>query len=56
MIADERRTEFLRARGYRVLRFWNSDVLDNVEGVMEVIAIALAGGEDPRAPKGAPHP
>jgi very-short-patch-repair endonuclease len=56
MIADERRSEFLRARGYRVLRFWNNDVLDNVEGVMEVIAIALAGGEDPRVPKGAPHP
>jgi len=50
MIADERRTKFLQARGYRVLRFWNSDVLTNTEGVMTVIASALAGGEDPRAP------
>ncbi len=52
MISDERRSKFLRARGYRVLRFWNNDVLDNVEGVMTVIANALAGGEG----QSAPHP
>jgi very-short-patch-repair endonuclease len=50
MIDDARRVEFLQARGYRVLRFWNNDVLTNIEGVMEVIASALAGGEGPRAP------
>lgn len=50
MIADARRSEFLQARGYRVLRFWNNDVLSNIEGVMTVVAIALADGEDPRAP------
>jgi very-short-patch-repair endonuclease len=50
IIADTRRTEYLQARGYRVLRFWNNDVLSNVEGVMTVIANALAGGEDPRTP------
>jgi len=27
--ADERRTAFLRQRGYRVLRFWDHDVLGN---------------------------
>jgi very-short-patch-repair endonuclease len=50
MTADERRTEFLHAHGYRVLRFWNNDILTNIEGVMTVIANVLAGGEDPRAP------
>jgi very-short-patch-repair endonuclease len=50
MIADARRTEFLQARGYRVLRFWNNDVLTNIEGVMTVIASVLDGGEDPRTP------
>jgi very-short-patch-repair endonuclease len=50
MIADARRSEFLQASGYRVLRFWNNDVLTNIEGVMTVIADVLAGGEDPRAP------
>jgi very-short-patch-repair endonuclease len=56
MIADARRSEFLQACGYRVLRFWNNDVLTNIEGVMTVIADVLAGGEDPRGPQGAPHP
>jgi len=34
---DEIRTEFFQRRGYRVLRFWNNDVLTNVEGVVEEI-------------------
>ncbi len=36
--ADERRTEFLESQGYRVLRFWNEEVLDNLDGVLERIA------------------
>jgi len=35
--ADQKRTELLEARGYRVLRFWNSDVLSNTDGVLEEI-------------------
>ena len=38
---DERRTRFLASRGYRVLRFWNNDVLENVDGVLAVIQEAL---------------
>jgi very-short-patch-repair endonuclease len=34
---DLRRTRFLSAQGYRVIRFWNSDVLDNIDGVLSVI-------------------
>jgi very-short-patch-repair endonuclease len=30
---DRRRTEALEREGYRVIRFWNNDVLSNVEGV-----------------------
>ena len=30
---DARRTADLEARGYRVLRFWNHDVLSNIEGI-----------------------
>ena len=40
-VEDERRTRFLDSRGYRVLRFWNNDVLVNVEGVLSVICSAL---------------
>jgi very-short-patch-repair endonuclease len=39
---DERRTAALAADGWRVLRFWNSDVADNVDGVVEAIVAAVA--------------
>jgi len=35
------RTRFLNAEGYRVIRFWNNDVLANPEGVYRVICEAL---------------
>ncbi len=38
---DARRTAFLRAQGYHVIRFWNSDILDNVEGVLRRIERAM---------------
>ena len=38
------RTEWLGARGYRVLRFWNNEVLENMDGVLSVILSAVAGG------------
>lgn len=34
---DANRTRFLEERGYRVLRFWNNDVIDNLDGVLETI-------------------
>ena len=39
---DEGRTRFLNAEGYAVLRFWNTDVLTNLDGVVESILAALA--------------
>ena len=41
MNADVQRTMFLSSHGYRVLRFWNNDVLGNVEGVMTLIHQAI---------------
>jgi len=38
---DLKREELLKARGYRVLRFWNHEVLDATEGVLEKIQEAL---------------
>jgi very-short-patch-repair endonuclease len=35
--ADEVRTRWLESQGYCVLRFWNNDVLNNIEGVMQEI-------------------
>jgi very-short-patch-repair endonuclease len=39
---DEARTLFIQAQGYRVLRFWNTDVLGNAEGVLQTIAGQLS--------------
>ena len=36
------RTAYLEREGYRVLRFWNNEVMENLEGVMEVIRAVLA--------------
>jgi len=38
---DEARTRFIEREGYRVLRFWNNDVLGNTEGVVSTVMGAL---------------
>ena len=38
---DANRTKILEAMGYLVLRFWNNDVLQNLEGVLEEILKTL---------------
>ena len=38
---DEQRTAWLEKDGYRVIRFWNNDVLLNIEGVLTKIKEAL---------------
>jgi adenine-specific DNA-methyltransferase len=43
---DKRRTEFLRAAGYAVLRFWNNEVISEIDEVLQRIAGALE--ESPR--------
>ena len=35
--ADNKRTRALEEHGYRVIRFWNNDVIKNTDGVLEVI-------------------
>jgi very-short-patch-repair endonuclease len=39
---DSRREEWLRSKGYRILRFWNSDVLKNLGGVQQMILDSIA--------------
>jgi very-short-patch-repair endonuclease len=38
---DEKRTAWLVAQGYHVLRFWNNDVLGNTQAVLEAVVEAL---------------
>ena len=39
---DTTRTRYFEAQGYHVLRFWNHEVLNNVDSVVAVIAARLA--------------
>ncbi|MDG5489354.1 DUF559 domain-containing protein [Sphingomonas sp. BGYR3] len=39
--ADAARTLFIEQEGYRVIRFWNHDVLGNIDGVLATIAAHL---------------
>jgi very-short-patch-repair endonuclease len=45
--ADERRTRYLNAQGYAVLRFWNREVLSNTEGTLDQIAAVLMNCPSP---------
>jgi very-short-patch-repair endonuclease len=38
---DVRRDAWFESNGYRLLRFWNNDVLSNIEGVAEVIRLTI---------------
>lgn len=49
---DQARDAFLKAKGYRILRFWNNEVLDNNEGVAQVIREALASPHPGPLPTG----
>jgi very-short-patch-repair endonuclease len=48
--ADRERTAFLEYRGYQVLRFWNFQILDDTDAVMEVIAEAVHWAAHPGNP------
>jgi very-short-patch-repair endonuclease len=39
---DAGRSAYLETQGFRVLRFWNNDVLGNIEGVLSVIMNAIS--------------
>ena len=51
VIYDEQRTAYLQREGWQVLRFWNNDVLNNLEGVVMTIAERLTA-----APPSQPSP
>ena len=44
---DENRTAWLSKEGFRVLRFWNNDVLTSTGAVLETIRAELEGNESP---------
>ena len=61
---DAKRDAWLRSQGFRILRFWNNDVLKNLGGVLERVAEAVqeplppsltlprkGGGDTPSLPR-----
>jgi very-short-patch-repair endonuclease len=49
---DRERDRMMASQGLRVLRFWNTDVLQNIEGVLETIAKAVASPSPRPSPGG----
>ena len=39
--ADQRRTKILESDGFRVKRFWNIELVENFDGVLDGICLAL---------------
>jgi very-short-patch-repair endonuclease len=52
--ADQRRTRWLEGEGFRLLRFWNNEVLKNTSGVLETILSAIADPSPGTPLRGAP--
>ena len=61
---DEARTQWLEKEGYRVIRFWNAELSENMAGVLDTIYAALYGSlqseavalPTPPRPDGRPSP
>ena len=44
---DKRRDAWLRSQGYTVLRFWNNEVMQQLEGVLEQMRLTLTLSPSP---------
>ena len=46
---DQERTKYLESQGYKVIRFWNNDVMDRIDSVLTVILDTLTDANKQRA-------
>ena len=61
---DEIRSRWLESEGYRVIRFWNAEPIENMSGILDTIYAALYGSPQseavalptPPRPHGRPSP
>jgi very-short-patch-repair endonuclease len=44
---DGRRDAWMQSQGLRILRVWNDEVIGNIEGVLQAIAVAATPPPDP---------
>ncbi|MEC5385018.1 endonuclease domain-containing protein [Uliginosibacterium sp. H3] len=52
---DDVRDKYLNEQGFMVLRFWNNEVLDQTEAVLEKIRVAVEGCSEPSPPAPLPQ-
>ncbi|OQX94280.1 MAG: hypothetical protein B6I23_01765 [Rickettsiaceae bacterium 4572_127] len=45
---DNKRTKILEKAGFKILRFWNCDVFENLSGVLETIYLELKNDPSPK--------
>ena len=55
VVYDQHRDAWLRSQGYTVLRFWNNEVMQQLEGVLEQIRLTLTLSPSP-SPERSPSP
>jgi very-short-patch-repair endonuclease len=55
-LSDQIRDADLRNRGFRILRFWNNDILGNPNGVLEKILSETEESPSPRGLRPRPSP
>ncbi|TAH44448.1 MAG: endonuclease domain-containing protein [Gammaproteobacteria bacterium] len=48
--SDQQRDAWLKAQGFRVLRFWNDDILLRTQAVREAIWVAICAAPSPPTP------
>ena len=49
---DERRDAWLREQGFKVMRFWNNEIMSNLDGVLETVLAAAIESPLSPAPSG----
>ena len=52
---DRKRTAFLESQGFKVLRFWNNEVMENIDGVLVRVLEAIEASRLPPTPTLPPH-
>lgn len=43
---DQQRSLYLQQRGFKVIRFWNNEIIENIEGVLEALRLAILERSD----------
>ncbi len=38
---DKERTKYLESQGYKVIRFWNNDIMNDIDDVIRAIMLAM---------------